>query len=65
MIMGDTCTRACAFCDVKQVNLAVIDIFEPVKIANAVKKLNLKHVVITSVDRDVIYQTEEQNISIK
>ena len=52
MIMGDTCTRACAFCDVKTGKPADLDIFEPVKISNAVKSLNLKHVVITSVDRD-------------
>ena len=52
MIMGDTCTRACAFCDVKTGKPEKLDIFEPVKIANAVKKLNLRHVVITSVDRD-------------
>jgi lipoic acid synthetase len=52
MIMGDTCTRACAFCDVKTGKPKALDIFEPLKIANAVKSLNLKHVVITSVDRD-------------
>ena len=52
MIMGDTCTRACAFCDVKTGKPEKLDNFEPIKIANAVKKLNLKHVVITSVDRD-------------
>ena len=52
MIMGDTCTRACAFCDVKTGKPGKLDDFEPVKIAQAVKKLNLKHVVITSVDRD-------------
>ncbi len=52
MIMGDTCTRACAFCDVKTGKPTALDIFEPIKISNAVKKLNLKHVVITSVDRD-------------
>ena len=52
MIMGDTCTRACAFCDVKTGKPTNLDVFEPVKISNAVKKLNLKHVVITSVDRD-------------
>jgi len=52
MIMGDTCTRACAFCDVKTGKPTELDIFEPVKISNAVKNLNLKHVVITSVDRD-------------
>ena len=52
MIMGDTCTRACAFCDVKTGKPISLDVYEPVKISNAVKKLNLKHVVITSVDRD-------------
>ena len=52
MIMGDTCTRACAFCDVKTGIPEKLDTLEPVKIAEAVKKLNLKHVVITSVDRD-------------
>jgi lipoic acid synthetase len=52
MIMGDTCTRACAFCDVKTGKPDKLDDLEPVKIAQAVKKLNLKHVVITSVDRD-------------
>ena len=52
MIMGDTCTRACGFCDVKTGKPGSLDIFEPKKIANATKKLKLKHVVITSVDRD-------------
>ena len=52
MIMGDTCTRACSFCDVKTGVPGKLDQLEPVKIAEAVKKLNLKHVVITSVDRD-------------
>ena len=52
MIMGDTCTRACSFCDVKTGKPEKLDPFEPYKISNAVKKLNLKHVVITSVDRD-------------
>ena len=52
MIMGDTCTRACAFCDVKTGKPVNLDIFEPAKISTAVKNLNLKHVVITSVDRD-------------
>ena len=52
MIMGDTCTRACAFCDVKTGKPTELDIFEPAKIAKAVQSLNLKHVVITSVDRD-------------
>ena len=52
MIMGDTCTRACAFCDVKTGKPGKLDNLEPLKISQAVKKLNLKHVVITSVDRD-------------
>ena len=52
MIMGDTCTRACAFCDVKTGKPGELDIYEPLKISNAVKKLELNHVVITSVDRD-------------
>ena len=52
MIMGDTCTRACSFCDVKTGKPRGLDANEPEKIANAVKKLNLNHVVITSVDRD-------------
>jgi lipoic acid synthetase len=55
MIMGDTCTRACAFCDVKTGKPGKLDILEPIKISQAVKKLNLKHVVITSVDRDDLY----------
>ena len=73
MIMGDTCTRACAFCDVKTGVPGKLDQLEPVKIAEAVKKLNLKHVVVTSVDRDdlddggsehffeVINQTRQSN----
>ena len=52
MIMGDTCTRACAFCDVKTGVPGKLDQLEPLKIAEAVNKLDLKHVVITSVDRD-------------
>ena len=52
MIMGDTCTRACAFCDVKTGKPTFLDLLEPLKIAQAIKDLNLKHVVITSVDRD-------------
>ena len=73
MIMGDTCTRACAFCDVKTGKPDKLDELEPIKISQAVKKLNLKHVVITSVDRDdledggsnhffqVIIQTKKTN----
>ena len=75
LIMGDTCTRACAFCDVITGKPKSLDPLEPFKIANAVKKLNLKHTVITSVDRDdlndgganhfyeVIIETRKQNPS--
>ena len=52
MIMGDTCTRGCAFCDVKTGKPSSLDPMEPFKISVAVKELELKHVVITSVDRD-------------
>ena len=52
MILGDTCTRACAFCNVKTGIPAEVDLSEPEKIANSVKELGLSHVVITSVDRD-------------
>ena len=52
LIMGDICTRACAFCDVITGKPNSLDPAEPIKIAFAIKKLNLKHAVITSVDRD-------------
>src|ERR1700744_4164288 len=52
MIMGDTCTRACAFCNVKTGLPAPLDADEPANVANGVKTLGLTHVVITSVDRD-------------
>jgi lipoyl synthase len=52
MIMGDTCTRACAFCNVKTGVPQPLDANEPLHIGAAVAKLGLKHVVITSVDRD-------------
>ena len=52
MILGDTCTRACAFCNVKTGKPSFVDESEPLKIANAVKELGLEHAVITSVDRD-------------
>ena len=75
LIMGDVCTRACAFCDIKTGKPKPLDLFEPIKIAQATKKLNLKHVVITSVDRDdlvdggaehfgkVIYEVKKMNNS--
>lgn len=52
MIMGDTCTRACAFCNVRTGLPEALDGDEPEKVAKAVAKLGLAHVVITSVDRD-------------
>jgi len=52
MIMGDTCTRACAFCNVKTGMPGPLDADEPVRVAEAIAKLGLKHVVVTSVDRD-------------
>ncbi len=52
LIMGEICTRACAFCDVITGKPNRLNPLEPFKIALAVKKLNLKHAVITSVDRD-------------
>jgi lipoic acid synthetase len=52
MIMGDTCTRACAFCNVKTGLPGALDADEPEHVATAVAKLGLSHVVITSVDRD-------------
>ncbi len=52
MIMGDTCTRACAFCNVRTGLPEALDRGEPERVADAVAKLGLNHVVITSVDRD-------------
>ena len=52
MIMGDTCTRACSFCNVKTGKPAALDGEEPTKVAEAVAQMGLNHVVITSVDRD-------------
>ena len=73
LIMGEICTRACAFCDVTTGKPKPLNSFEPFEIALAIKKLNLKHAVITSVDRDdltdgganhfyeVIIETKKQN----
>lgn len=52
MILGDICTRACGFCSVATGKPNGVDEMEPVRTAMAVKKMNLRHVVITSVDRD-------------
>ncbi len=52
MIMGDTCTRACAFCNIKTGTPGSLNPHEPENLAQAVAELKLKHVVVTSVDRD-------------
>ncbi len=52
MIMGDTCTRACAFCNVRTGRPGALDAGEPMRVAGAVGALDLAHVVVTSVDRD-------------
>jgi lipoic acid synthetase len=53
MLLGDTCTRGCRFCAVKSGNPnQIVDEFEPLKIATALKEMNLTYVVLTSVDRD-------------
>ncbi len=52
MIMGEICTRGCTFCNVATGRPDTLDVFEPGRVADAVKKLGLNHVVITSVDRD-------------
>jgi lipoic acid synthetase len=52
MIMGEVCTRGCSFCNVSTGKPDALDVFEPGRVAQAVKKLGLRHVVITSVDRD-------------
>ena len=55
MIMGDICTRACSFCNVATGKPNKLDLSEPIRVAKSVARLNLKHVVITSVDRDDLY----------
>jgi lipoic acid synthetase len=52
MIMGEICTRGCTFCNVATGKPNALDVFEPGRVADAVAKLGLKHVVVTSVDRD-------------
>ena len=52
MILGDTCTRACAYCAVNSGQPTVLDLLEPARVAAAIGDLKLKHAVITSVDRD-------------
>ena len=57
MILGDICTRACGFCAVKTGKPNWDDPLEPIRTANAVKNMKLRHVVITSVDRDDLKMT--------
>lgn len=52
IILGSTCTRACAFCNIKTGRPDLVDPHEPARVAEAVKQLSLSHIVITSVDRD-------------
>ena len=52
MIMGEICTRACSFCNITTGKPNPLDPFEPFNVAQAVKTLGLRHVVVTSVDRD-------------
>lgn len=52
LMMGDTCTRSCGFCDIKTGKPGPLDFLEPLRVAQAVKQMNLRHVVITSVNRD-------------
>ena len=55
MIMGDICTRACSFCNIATGKPNKLDLSEPIRVAKSVARLNLNHVVITSVDRDDLY----------
>ncbi len=52
LMMGDVCTRTCGFCDIKRGRPAALDFLEPERVAQAVKAMDLKHAVITSVNRD-------------
>ncbi|MGD8753318.1 MAG: lipoyl synthase [Anaerolineales bacterium] len=52
LMLGDVCTRTCGFCDIKRGRPEALDWLEPERVAQAVKKMNLKHAVITSVNRD-------------
>ena len=63
MIMGDTCTRACSFCNVRTGLPEGLDAAEPEKVADAVAKLGLHHVVVTSVDRDDLKDGGAEHLS--
>ena len=65
MILGDTCTRSCGFCSVKTGKPYVVDLAEPKRTAKAVKSMKLRHVVITSVDRDDLKEDFGANIWVK
>ena len=52
MILGNICTRSCDFCAVSTGKPEEVDVFEPARVANSVKLMNVKHAVLTSVDRD-------------
>ena len=65
MILGDTCTRSCGFCSVKTGKPYVVDLEEPKRTAKAVKLMKLRHVVITSVDRDDLKEDFGANIWVK
>jgi lipoic acid synthetase len=55
MILGEVCTRSCSFCNIQTGKPSEVDPYEPLRVAKAVKSLNLRHVVITSVDRDDLH----------
>ena len=63
MIMGDTCTRACAFCNVKTGLPGALDASEPAHVGEATAKLGLSHIVVTSVDRDDLEDGGAQHIA--
>ncbi len=63
MIMGDICTRGCSFCNIATGRPDALDVFEPGRVAVAVDKLGLKHVVITSVDRDDLQDGGAEHIA--
>lgn len=63
MVMGDTCTRACGFCNVKTGRPDALDAHEPQHVAEAVQQMGLEHAVITSVDRDDLSDGGAQHIA--
>ena len=62
MILGDVCTRNCAYCAVAHGTPAALDPEEPVRLAGAVEQMGLRHVVITSVDRDDLRERRRRNL---